>query len=480
MDNWLLKRTALTPNNLALIVDEQKYTFFELQELVFNKVTQLISLSLQTEKRIALLGNNSFDLYILILALQQLNIEIVFINTRLTIEEITFQLEDAGVTKLLYDSLAIEDLNKINSVKLISFQEINQIKAEGIQVRDYIATEFAPEKTTTIMYTSGTTGRPKGVLQTFGNHFGSAIGAQLNLPTTTSDVWICTMPIFHIGGFSIIMRSLIYGMAVELYEKFDCKKINQSLLNGQGTIISVVPFMLKELLAAKGNELYSKKFNYMLLGGGAIEPSVLEECLNDGINVIQSYGMTETCSQVVALNGHDALRKNGSAGKPMFTVSLKIDQAEKEVGEILLKSPSLTPGYLNQPEKFAEKITSDGWFRTGDVGYLDEEGFLFIKSRLSELIISGGENIYPIEIEQKLLEFPGITEVAVIGKPDQKWGSRPVAFIVSTKKINSNKLQNYLATHIAKYKLPDEYYFIDELPKTASGKIKKGELNGFL
>lgn len=491
MDNWLLKRVALTPNNLALIYGEEKYTFLDIQKMVFEKVTQLVNKNIHQEKRVALLSNNSKDLYLTILALQQLNIEIVFINIRLSVPEISYQLQDAKVKKLIFNEQLNCDLSELkDSVDLISFSDLEEnsrlvdgssISSE-INPRDYIQTEFIESKTTTIMYTSGTTGRPKGVLQTFGNHFGSAIGAQLNIPTTSDDVWICTIPIFHIGGFSIMMRSLIYGMAVELYEHFDFDEINNSLINGVGTIISVVPFMLKKLLSTRNEKKYSPKFNYMLLGGGAVEPEVLKQCEREKIDVIQSYGMTETCSQVVALNGRDALRKIGSAGKPMFTVSLKIDKTgfTDNVGEILIKSPSLTPGYLNQKHKFAEKITPDGWFRTGDIGYLDDEGFLFIKSRLSELIISGGENIYPSEIEQKLVNFPGINEVAVIGENNSKWGSRPVAFVVADFEVDSQKLDEFLVGKIAKFKIPDKYIFVQNLPKTASGKIKKGELNEFL
>ncbi|POH17748.1 o-succinylbenzoate--CoA ligase [Fructilactobacillus sanfranciscensis] len=471
MDNWLKKRASLTPKRMALSYHEQNWTFAELQQAVLETCTHLVGQKVQTAKRVAVLGNNTLQLYFTILALQQLGIEMVLINKNLALPEIEYQLHDANVDLLIYEDEFQRKLQPLKSMTLISLNDLHDsISADA---SSFIKDEFNLDQVTSIMYTSGTTGNPKGVMQTFRNHWSSAIGADLNLPVTAKDTWICAVPLFHISGFSIMMRSLIYGMNVRLYEHFNPELINQDLLNGKGTIISVVPYMLKKLLSLKDSD-YSEKFSYMLLGGGAIDRKTLEICKDSNINVIQSYGMTETASQVVALNLADAIRKLGSVGKPLFPVSIKIKGATKpnQIGEILLKADNITPGYLNH----SAPITNNGWFATGDLGYLDADGFLYLKSRLSELIISGGENIYPLEIENVINQFPNIIESAVVGKADSTWDAVPVAFIVTDSMINLKKLTAYLTSNLAKYKVPKKFIVVDKLPKTHNGKLQRKKL----
>ncbi|KRN78851.1 o-succinylbenzoate--CoA ligase [Fructilactobacillus lindneri] len=470
MDNWLQKRALLTPKRMALSFKQQSWNFTELKQQVIKVCNHLVGSNIQKLQRVAILGNNTPQLYFTILALQQLGIEIVFINKNLALPEIHYQLQDAQISLLIYADEFQNKLQKLASVTLISLN--NLMRAKTSDAADFIKSEFDLNQVTSIMYTSGTTGKPKGVLQTYRNHWSSAIGANLNLPVTAKDTWICAVPLFHISGFSIMMRSLIYGMSVRLYDHFDEESINHDLITGVGTIISVVPYMLKKLLSKK-SEPYSSYFSYMLLGGGEIDIATLQACRDEQINVIQSYGMTETASQVVALNPIDAINKIGSVGKPLFPVSLKIADsiALNQVGQVLLKAANISPGYLNETNH--NQFTSEGWFKTGDLGYLDSDGFLYLKSRLSELIISGGENIYPREVENVINQFPGIVESAVIGKQNSTWGSVPVAFIVTNKVINLQQLSDYLTSKMAKYKVPKQFILIDELPKTNNGKIRR-------
>ncbi|WP_429971803.1 o-succinylbenzoate--CoA ligase [Fructilactobacillus sp. Tb1] len=473
MDNWLQKRVSLTPNRMALSYHTQSWNFAELQKEVQLVSQHLVGLDVQKLKRVAILGNNTPQLYFTILALQQLGIEIVFINKNLAVPEIEYQLEDADVKLLIYADEFSAKLAGFNNSFSLSELMNSKIKSAD----KFIQAEFNLNDITSIMYTSGTTGKPKGVMQSYRNHWSSAIGADLNLPVTAKDVWICAVPLFHISGFSIMMRSLIYGMGIRLYEHFDAKLINQDLVAGNGTIISVVPYMLKKLLEVKNSD-YNDNFSYMLLGGGAIDVPTLETCRSANINVIQSYGMTETASQVVALNFADAIRKTGSVGKPLFPVSLKIKNATEsnQIGEVMLQADNITPGYLNHHKS----ITQDGWFATGDLGYLDDDSFLYLKSRLSELIISGGENIYPKEIEDELIKLPEIAEAAVVGKSDSTWGSIPVAFLVTDSNVDFQSITDYLTTKLAKYKIPKQFILLDELPKTHNGKIKRSNLQNKL
>ncbi|USS89076.1 o-succinylbenzoate--CoA ligase [Fructilactobacillus cliffordii] len=472
MDNWLQKRTQLTPQRLALSFHEQTWTFQDLQQQV-NGLCATLQSRLSKHGRVAILGNNTPKLYFGILALHQLGEPIVCLNKHLTAPELQYQIADAQVQTILTTQKFLPQLQAVANVKQLI--ALDQLKWQPQANWPAQPTEL--DALASIMYTSGTTGRPKGVCQSYRNHWTSALGAELNLPVTESDCWICAVPLYHISGLSIVMRSLLYGMPVRLYEHFDPQAINQDLVHGRGTIISVVPYMLKKLLAKK-HEPYDNHFSYMLLGGGAIDQATLDQCDHHQIPVIQSYGMTETASQVVALNPADAQRKLGSVGKPLFPVSLKIANTKQsnQIGEILLKGDNLTPGYLNQPQRLTEKTTATGWFRTGDLGYVDDEGFLYVKSRLAELIISGGENIYPHEIEQLLNQLPGVQESAVVGKTDATWGSIPVAFLVTDQSYSLTKVQKFLMDKLAKYKFPKELHLVNHLPKTANGKLQRVEL----
>ncbi|MGX7418161.1 o-succinylbenzoate--CoA ligase [Carnobacterium gallinarum] len=478
MENWLTKRVLLSPNQKALVYQEQSWTFSELQKEVLKVASQLNQLDVLKKAPIAVLGGNSAKLYFLILALQQLGHPIVFLNHRLTANEITHQLKDAKVAKVVYQEEftdSIEGLDLLWQEKALSFRQLKKLpEKECVPI-----SEFDLDEVTSIMYTSGTTGLPKGVQQTFNNHWWSAMGSALNLGLSEKDSWLCPVPLFHISGFSIMMRSLIYGMPVYLFATFDEEEINRYLISGEGKMISVVSVMLKRLLVNLGAKNYHPDFRCLLLGGGPIDVGTLTMCQQHGIPVIQSYGMTETASQVVALNMQMAEEKIGSSGLPLFPVELKIvtENQEKcapyEHGEILLKAPNITKGYLHQP---AFKKTD--WFHTGDVGYLDQDGYLFIVSRLTDIIISGGENIYPAEVEHVLLEFPGVQDVAVIGIQDADWEQVPVAYVVLSEGqiVDQEQMKAFCRIKLAHYKIPKKFMILKELPRNAAGKIMRHKL----
>lgn len=459
--NWLLKQAATQPNQIAIDDGNERLSFAELKKQVEVLVGKIDHLN--PGSRVGLLATNSLMSYKLALAIMCSGRTIVWLNWRLAGEELERQIKDSGLHLCLVENSlwrsGMTDPFKSYSAFLITSADPGEL----IPV-------FKSNWVASIMYTSGTTGKPKGVLQTFGNHFYSAVSSALNLGLSSADKWLCVAPIFHISGFSIIMRGLIYGMTVRLVEKFRAEEIERILANETVTIMSVVPFMLKKLIQQqnKTNTHYNSAFRCMLLGGGTIDRETLEACLQRSIPVVQCYGMTETCSQIVALRSADALLKLGSVGQPLFSTQLKLSKD----GEILLKTPALTPGYLNLPDKLPSKMI-DGWYRTGDIGHLDKEGYLYIDGRADEMLISGGENIFPQEVEQVYQRYPQINEVAVVGQNDSVWGQVPVAFVVSERRLSTTKLMNYGYEHLARYKVPQQYIFVSELPKNASGKIRR-------
>ncbi len=459
--NWLLKQAATQPNQIAIDAGNERLSFAELKKQVEVLVGKIDHLN--PGSRVGILATNTLMSYKLALAIMCSGRTIVWLNWRLAGEELERQIKDSGLQLCLVENSlwrsGMTDPFKSYSAFLITSADPGEL----IPV-------FKSNWVASIMYTSGTTGKPKGVLQTFGNHFYSAVSSALNLGLSSADKWLCVAPIFHISGFSIIMRGLIYGMTVRLVEKFRAEELERILANETVTIMSVVPFMLKKLIQQqnKTNTHYNSAFRCMLLGGGTIDRETLEACLQRSIPVVQCYGMTETCSQIVALRSADALLKLGSVGQPLFSTQLKLSKD----GEILLKTPALTPGYLNLPDKLPSKMI-DGWYRTGDIGHLDKEGYLYIDGRADEMLISGGENIFPQEVEQVYQRYPQINEVAVVGQNDSVWGQVPVAFVVSDRRLSPTKLINYGYEHLARYKVPQHYIFVSELPKNASGKIRR-------
>ncbi|MBB4826089.1 O-succinylbenzoic acid--CoA ligase [Sporosarcina luteola] len=475
--NWLLQRAYLTPDRPALSFGEKQWTFSQLKEEAMKKAGQLLSSHLKNGDRVALLGSSTPDMVFVIHACMLAGLEMVMLNSRLSKTEIEWQLKDAEVQQVIVAD-GLSDLVSGADAQILTVHDLDARKE----------TSFVPERswqsdrTITVMYTSGTTGFPKGVRQTAGNHTSSALSSVLNLGLSDKDVWLCAMPLFHISGFSILVRSVLYGMEVSLYEKFDAYNAACDIRDGKATRMSVVAVTLEKVMEEliQNDWTVSPEFRSMLVGGGPVARSTLERAQMLGIPVLQTYGMTETSSQTATLSSEDALRKNGSAGKPLFFNEIAIDGTlePNEIGEILIRGPHVTPGYIG---RFTDKQPlKDGWLHTGDLGYLDEEGYLFVMDRRSDLIISGGENIYPAEIESVLMGHPDVQEAGVCGVDDDTWGMVPAAFIVSQSEVTGDMLLKYCVDRLAKYKIPKQFVFVDQLPRNASNKLLRRELKKLL
>ncbi|MFD2681689.1 o-succinylbenzoate--CoA ligase [Bacillus seohaeanensis] len=476
--NWLKQRAFLTPNRIALISSIKQYTFQELWERTKSIAGKIKTATLHAESWcMGLLIKNTEQSVLLIHALQQLGISAVLLNNKLSAKELDFQLNDMGLKMVIYDESFQGKINElaswnsnVNMLSISTLQTFNETPFEQIET-------FSFEKVCSVMYTSGTTGKPKGVLQTYGNHWWSAIGSSLNLGLHEKDMWLCAVPLFHISGYSILMKSVIYGMPVRLYESFDVSEINYELKQGKVTIMSVVTNMLNRMMnELRAGDSYHENFRCMLLGGGPAPLPLLETCKERNIPVFQTYGMTETSSQIVTLSPEYSISKLGSAGKPLFPAEIKIMKNNKralpyEEGEIYVKGPNVTKGYYKREEANENSFVGE-WFQTGDIGYVDEEGFLFMLDRRSDLIISGGENVYPAQIEETLLSYPTVMDVGVVGIPSSKWGEVPCAFVVTKQKnVSEEELLLHCRQHLASYKTPKKFIFVDELPRNASNKL---------
>ncbi|WP_374067353.1 o-succinylbenzoate--CoA ligase [Paraliobacillus sp. JSM ZJ581] len=476
MPHWLEKQVELNSDGLAIESPSfGKISFRELRNKTKTFAKKLRSIGIQEGKHVAIYTDSRLDFIVAIHALSYINAVAVLLNTRLTQQEIQFQLKDADVSFVLFEEekrSLVNDLSVSDKRNFFSFSEIHQLPKANFSLRKQINLNDVY----TIIYTSGTTGNPKGVVHTYGNHWWSAISSMLNLGLDKQDKWLATLPLFHVGGFSLLIKNIIYGMPIYLLDQFEPKQMNYAIMNKGVTIVSVVSVILDRLIEQLEADRYPESFRCMLLGGGPASERLLKKAASYHIPVFQTYGMTETASQIATLSPSDACKKTGSAGKALFSAEVKIVNDKQTVpplvvGEIFVKGPMVTQGYYKQ-----ELVKQEGWLPTGDLGYLDEEGFLYVVDRRNDLIISGGENIYPAEVENVLLRIEGIVEAGVVGKEDAQWGKVPVAFVVVNQAFDLNIAKEECTKALAKYKVPKAFYVVDTLPRTTSKKLLRHKL----
>jgi len=401
--------------------------------------------------RVALRAPNGAAFVVVVHALMRLGAVLVPINTRLTQAEVDWQYADAEPVLVLDAAVADELLTSPASPPL--------------------QRDFSLDEPHSIIYTSGTSGRPKGAILTYGNHWWSAVGSALNLGLAPGDGWLACLPLFHVGGLSILLRSVIYGMTAVVHPRFDASQVNQAIDTGSVSIVSVVSAMLDRLLVDRGERPYPTSLRCVLLGGGPAPLPLLERARRARAPVVQTYGLTETASQIATLAPEDSIRKLGSAGKPLMGSRIRIEGD----GEIWVRGPTVSPGYLHQA---AVTRDADGWLRTGDLGYLDDEGYLYVLDRRDDLIVSGGENVYPSEVEAALLAHPAVADAGVIGLGDAAWG-RSVAALVTLRPgqtVTVDELIAFCRQRLAGYKVPRRIEFAAALPRNAAGKLVRREI----
>ncbi|MFC4619599.1 o-succinylbenzoate--CoA ligase [Camelliibacillus cellulosilyticus] len=485
MPHWLAQRARLTPDRIAIETENQVMTFFELDQAVRGMAEALYKRGIRESATVALLQSNSIQMVMSYHALSYLGATVVPLNIRLSSQEHSWQLNDCAADALLFDAhhrhRASEILQGNTVITAIAIDETNEAPPGGGYP---LKEEIVLREPHTIIYTSGTTGHPKGVVLTYENHWWSAIGSALNLGLQSNDKWLAVVPLFHVSGLSILMKSVIYGMTVYLMDRFDAAKVNEIIFQRGITHLSVVTTMLTHLIQNMGRGRYPETLRCFLLGGGPVPLSLLETCKDKQVPVYQSYGLSETASQIATLAPEYMAVKTGSAGKPLFPAEIKIvDETGAEVpagkeGEIVVKGPNVTSGYYGKPHATKQAI-QNGWLYTGDIGYLDNEGFLYVLDRRKDMFVSGGENVYPAEIEAVLVRHESIEEAGVIGFPDAEWGKVPIAFVKIREgaKLVEADIQMLCRDFLAGYKVPKRIVPVADLPRNASGKLLRRKLS---
>ncbi len=437
MEHWLIRAAALRPERLALVSGRGGLTYSELALRAGLGARALVARGVQPGDRVALGYADRVEFAVALQACLLAGARAVPIDLRLSGAERAARA--AGAILLSERGLG---------------GAIAGVGAGGPRTQPPVP-PVPPvlDAVATVMHTSGTTAAPKAVELTYGNWLANALGSAVALGLDVEERWLCTMPLAHVGGLSILIRSAIYATTVVLHERFETEAVLAALMDpGERiTVVSLVPTMLARLLDAGLRA--PPALRWALLGGGPIAPALLARAADAGVPLAPTYGMTEACSQIATF------------GFPLPAVEIRLEGEERE---ILVRGPAVAPGTLS----------SDGWLHTGDLGAIDDSGRLMIIGRRSETIVSGGENIAPAEVEAVLLAHAAVADAAVLARADPEWGEAVIALVVLRDRapVGVAELRAFCGEHLAAFKVPKRVQFVPELPRTDSGKLLRAEL----
>jgi fatty-acyl-CoA synthase len=489
----LHRRAERTPKRRALTFEGTTWTYEELARQSQALAGQLAGAGIGPGDRVAYLGFNHPSYLLTLYACSQLGAIFVPLNFRLTGPELTFIVNDAGARVLIADDDHRAVIDSVRDDLEVETYLSAETEAPGWPPIDVAAeplhetAETAEDDVAIVMYTSGTTGLPKGAMLTNGNLWWNNQGQGHTWDVQRDDVTLAVMPLFHIGGLNALtMITLEYGGHVVLHRNFDARKALADIATYRVTTMMGVPAIYQAMVDDAAFETTDKSTLRMFICGGAPCPiPLLLRYQQLGVTIHQGYGLTECAPSVCFLAPEYAESHVGSCGVPYYFTEVRlIDEDGREItgprvnGELCAKGPNVMKGYWNREEATAEVLGADGWLRTGDIAYYDEDGFIYIADRVKDMIISGGENVYPAEVESVLSGHPAVAEVAVVGAPHERWGETPVAVAALRpgSELTIEQLRDFATASLARYKLPTRLEVVDALPRNATGKVVKPEL----
>ncbi len=532
------------PEHPALLAEQQVWTYGRLSAEADELALRLAANGLGVGQRLAVCVPNGLAFVALFHAAARLGAVLVPLNTRLTAEELAWQLADsdpalvvwapelgdrlpalpgravlvasrsaAGTGGPLADAPALADLAPAPRDQppppdlapaprdqpppppdlapdpwghALSPPHAPETSAEWVPAPGQLLDAVPASAPAAIVYTSGTTGPPKGAVLTRGNMVWSAVATGLRLGVAADDQWLMPMPLFHIGGLAVLVRTSLAGTTVEVPGRFDPQHVARALASGDVSLASLVPTMLARVLDAWGDRTVPAKLRGILLGGGPVGVELLRRAGDVGLRVAPTYGLTEAASQVATASPSTLWPASDVGAAPLAFTSVRVadpagrDCARGEVGEIWVRGPTVMAGYWNKPAATAEALVG-GWLHTGDAGWLDGQGRVHVADRRGDLIVSGGENVYPVEVEAVLNGHPDVVESCVVGLPDPEWGQVVTAVIVRrTSDLAPDELVNYARRHLAGFKVPRRIVWSAGLPRTAAGKLQRATVRGGL
>ncbi len=496
---WVQRWSELQPRKTAIHFEERAISYAELHDRSEAAASWLQSLGIEKGDRVAVLLDNCPEFIELYLACARLGAIFVPFNFRLATPEIDYLLVNCRPRLFVFrDSLAakIAPLNLAGYQPPLAAAVVGQ-KTGDHRVLDYrnITSRFSgekpfvtssigpadPEEPQVIMYTSGTTGHPKGAVLTYKKTFFNCLNANIFFKANYDDIMLLILPLFHSGGLFIQLTPMLYhGGTILLHERFDAARAYQDLERFKVTKFLGVPTVYRGLLdvpPSKRGDFNSLKV--CAIGGEQVTPELLRSCRDAGFSCRQIMGQTET-SILLWASEEESLAKPGTVGRPVFHAEVRLvgeDGApvpQGQVGEIVARGPVVMKEYWRDPER-TEGAMSHGWLHTGDLGRCDEEGYYYLMDRARDMFISGGENVYPAEVERVLRKHPAVVEAAVVGMPDRKWGEAGHAFVIlkNGTQASAAELLEHCRQGLASYKVPQRIAFVEEFPRTPLGKVRK-------
>jgi fatty-acyl-CoA synthase len=495
--DWLARRAQFSPEKVAIVdtITQRHFTYAQWNAQANRTAHFIQHLGVHSGDRIAILASNSMAYLDIWFACNKLGSILQALNWRLTAYELSSIICEAEPKILFYSKAfktTVERLYKelpyikqwIALEEKARPQDILFHTRENYPITPLESPHCRPDDTWVICYTGGTTGLPKGAMLSYRAIQTNAINTLISWNITENDVAILNAPLFHTGGLNVFTSPLVYAGGTSLLcQQFNVEQTFDLIESGGATLFFGVPTMF--ILMQQHPRWEKADFSRlkMVISGGAPCPlPVFEKFWQKGIDFKTGYGLTEAGPNTFFLPAADVRRKPGAVGFPLFHIEIQLRNGEgqicqtDEIGELLIRGEHVFSGYWRNPEA-SHKAMPDGWLHTGDLAICDEEGYYTIVGRSKEMIISGGENIYPAEIESVLYGHPKIAEAAVIGVPDDKWGEVVCAFIVLRDHLlNESALRDYCSERLATYKMPKIFRFVDELPKTGAGKLDKSLL----
>jgi fatty-acyl-CoA synthase len=484
--SWTARRARMSPDRTALVADARKWTYRQLHLRSTRFAHALTRLGVGGGDRVAFLGPNHPVFLETLFGAGMLGAIFVPLNARLAPAELAYILGDSGASVLVHapGHRATADALRPAVRHVLDFAAYDELLAAAPE--DPVDEPVAQEDIALVMYTSGTTGHPKGAALSHANIHWNSFNLLIDVDVAADEVTLVNAPMFHVAALNqTVLPTLLKGGTVVLMESFDPGRTLELIAEHRVTYLFGVPAMFQAVAAAPGwaaADLSSVRT--MICGGAPVPERVISTYQERGLTFLQGYGLTESAPSASFLRAAQSRRKAGSAGTPCFFTDVRVVDAEGadvavgEPGEVLLHGPNVMPGYWEKPAETAAVLSADGWLRTGDVAVTDEDGYLYIRDRIKDLIISGGENVYPAEVEDAILQHPAVADCAVIGVADERWGEvgRAVVVVREGASVEPAGLREFLTARIARYKVPATVVFAETLPRTASGKLLKGAL----
>jgi len=477
----LAARARLAPDRTALVDTRsgREFSYAEASRRAGRLAWYLRDqLEVRPGDRVALLCGNRVEVIELLIACGRIGALLVPLNWRLSVPELAEVMRDCTPTALLCDATRASAAEALWERPVILDDALEQELSTAEELPDWGFVDG--DQPWYLLYTSGTTGPPKGVIQTYGMAVVNYLNITAAVDLTSTDVTLNPLPTFHTGGINLYpLPTLLAGGTAIIQHEFD-PGLALHLLATRATMFFGVPTMYQRLMAHPDFATTDLSRVRSWASGGAPFPVPLLTALAErGIVVRQGMGMTETGPTLFLIDQEHALSKAGSVGKPQPFSQVKLvapDGTETDEGELLIRGPGITPGYWRQPEATAAAFTPDGWLRSGDVARRDADGYYTIVDRIKDMYISGGENVYPAEVERVLLTHPAVVEAAVVGVPDERWGETGAAFLVGREPVDDDEIRAFCRQRLAGYKVPGHIRQVEELPRNAAGKVLKGKL----